>query len=377
MIKYFLVLLVIFGFIGCKSNEKVNPKDSIDLSKAMGETSENDFSKAIEPRKFIFPDDHGPHPDFRTEWWYFTGNLTSADNKKFGYQFTIFRTALSKSKNVRNSDWNSNQIYMAHFTVTDINENKFYFDERFSREGNQLAGAQINPFRLWLEDWQVKQVDNNFSFDLPTLNILAKTENSKINLTLEAIKPLVLQGDKGLSQKGSQVGNASYYYSYTKLKTSGKIILDEKEFEVNGFSWMDREWSTSALSKDQKGWDWFSLQLDNNTEVMYYQMRKNDSRQDIFSKGVIVNQTGLSEPISKEEVVLNVTDNWKGPDNTIYPSGWSFQIPSKNIDLKITPAIKDQLLDVSIKYWEGSVNVEGIKNGNPLNGRGYVELTGY
>ena len=377
MIKHILIFLMFLALMGCESNEKIGLKDRIDLSKAMGGTSDEDFSKAIEPRKFVFPDDHGPHPGFRTEWWYFTGNLTSDDNKKFGYQFTIFRTALSKNKNARNSDWNSNQIYMAHFAVTDINENKFYFDERFSREGNRLAGAQINPFKVWLEDWQVEQVGKSINFDLPTLNISAKTESAEINLTLEAIKPFVLQGDKGLSQKGSQVGNASYYYSYTRLKTSGKIILDGKDYEVSGFSWMDREWSTSALSKDQKGWDWFSLQLDDNTEIMYYQMRKNDGSPDIFSKGVLVDENGLSQSIKKEEVVLKVTDNWKALDGATYPSGWTLQIPTKNIDLKITPAVKDQFLDVSIKYWEGSVKIEGTKNGNRVNGRGYVELTGY
>ncbi len=377
MIKNILIFLMFLALIGCDNNEKVITKNKIDLTIAMGEIPDEDFSKAVEPRKFVFPEDHGPHPDFRTEWWYFTGNLTTSDNKKFGYQFTVFRTALSKNKNVRNSDWNSNQIYMAHFTVTDINENKFYFEERFSRDGNQLAGAQINPFRVWLEDWQVKHIDNGNSFDLPTLDVAAKTENAEINFTLEAIKPIVLQGDNGLSQKGSQAGNASYYYSYTRLKTSGKIILDGKVYNVSGFSWMDREWSTSALSKDQKGWDWFSLQLDDNTEIMYYQMRKNDGGPDIYSKGVIVNQNGFSEPIRKEEVVLKVIDNWETSKGTTYPSGWSFQIPSKNIDIKITPAIKDQLLDVSIKYWEGSVNIEGTKNGDPVNGRGYVELTGY
>ncbi len=329
MMKHILIFLMFLALIGCESNEKVDLKDRVDLSKAMGGTSDEDFSKAIELRKFVFPDDHGPHPDFRTEWWYFTGNLTSADNKNFGYQFTIFRTALSKNKNSRNSDWNSNQIYMAHFAVTDISENKFYFDERFSREGNRLAGAEINPFKVWLEDWQVEQIGQSINFDLPNMNINAKTERAEINFTLEAIKPFVLQGDKGLSQKGSQVGNASYYYSYTRLKTSGKIILDGKEYEVSGFSWMDREWSTSALSKDQKGWDWFSLQLDDNTEIMYYQMRKNDGSPDIFSKGVLVDENGLSQSIKKEEVVLKVTDNWKALDGATYPSGWTLTDPNK------------------------------------------------
>ena len=266
---------------------------------------------------------------------------------------------------------------MAHFAVTDINESKFYFDERFSREGNRLAGAEINAFKVWLEDWQVEQIGKGISFDLPTLNISAKTESAEINLTLEAIKPLVLQGDKGLSQKGSQVGHASYYYSYTRLKTYGKIILDGKDYEVSGFSWLDREWSTSALSEDQAGWDWFALQLNDDTEIMYYQMRKNDGTPDIFSKGVLIDESGLSQPIKKEELVLNITGNWKAPDRSTYPSGWTLQIPAKNIDLKITPAMKDQFLDVSIKYWEGSVKIEGNRSGSQINGRGYVELTGY
>jgi len=376
IIKILLVVIVSFALISCGKKESIK-ENEISLSKVMGNKVEGNFKKAVDKIKFEFPLDLGSHPEFRTEWWYFTGNLTGEGGEEFGYQFTIFRTALSKNKNARNSDWNSNQIYMAHFAVTDINENKFYFDERFSREGNRLAGAQINPFKVWLEDWQVKQIGQSINFDLPTLNINAKTERAEINLTLEAIKPFVLQGDKGLSQKGSQVGNASYYYSYTRLKTSGKIILDGKDYEVSGFSWMDREWSTSALSKDQKGWDWFSLQLDDNTEIMYYQMRKNDGSPDIFSKGVLVDENGLSQSIKKEEVVLKVTDNWKALDGATYPSGWTLQIPTKNIDLKITPAVKDQFLDVSIKYWEGSVKIEGTKNGNRVNGRGYVELTGY
>ena len=377
MKKFFSILLLTFVLFACEDKKVITDDSGVSLSKAMGDVESEDFSKAVEKRKFVFPDDHGPHPDFRTEWWYFTGNLVSDDGKEFGYQFTIFRTALSKEKSERNSEWNSNQIYMAHFTITDINENKFYFDERFSREGNNLAGAQINPFKVWLEDWQVEQNGNSIIFDLPALNIRAKTKNSEINLTLEAIKPLVLQGDKGLSQKGSQVGNTSYYYSYTRLKTSGKVILEEKENKVSGFSWMDREWSTSALSKDQKGWDWFSLQLDDNTEIMYYQMRKNDGSPDIFSKGVLVDENGLSQSIKKEEVVLKVTDNWKALDGATYPSGWTLQIPTKNIDLKITPAMKDQFIDVSIKYWEGSVKIEGTKYSNRVSGRGYVELTGY
>jgi len=377
MKKFLSILLLACVFFACEDKKVITDDSGVSLSKAMGDVENEDFSKAVEKRKFVFPDDHGPHPDFRTEWWYFTGNLVSDDGKEFGYQFTIFRSALSKETSERNSEWNSNQIYMAHFAVTDIDGNKFYFDERFSREGNNLAGAQASPFIVWVEDWQIIQVQNEVLFDLPIINVMAKTENFEIDFILESVKPFVLQGDEGLSQKGKQPGNASYYYSYTRLKTEGKIILEGKEFSVNGFSWMDREWSTSALSEDQAGWDWFALQLDDNTEIMYYQMRKNDGTPDIFSKGVYVNKDGTSQLLKKEDVILNVNDYWESPTGEKYPSGWRLRIPAKEIDINITPAIKNQLMDVAVRYWEGSVKIDGTKSGSRILGRGYVEMTGY
>jgi predicted secreted hydrolase len=377
MKKFLSVLFLAFVFFACEDKKVITDESDLSLSKAMSDVESENFTKAIEKRKFIFPDDHGPHPDFRTEWWYFTGNLISDDNRKFGYQFTIFRTALTKEKSETNSDWNSNQIYMAHFAVTDIDGNKFYFDERFSREGNNLAGAKANPFIVWMEDWQIIQTENGAAFDLPVMSLKAKSEKAEIEFKLESVKPIVLQGDGGLSQKGKQPGNASYYYSYTRLKTKGIIILEGKEFTVNGFSWMDREWSTSALSEDQTGWDWFALQFDDNTEIMYYQMRKNDGTPDIFSKGVLVNQDGTSQLIKKDDVILTVNDNWLSPTGEQYPSGWRLQIPEKEIDLTIIPAIKNQLMDVAVRYWEGSVKIEGKKSNADVRGRGYVELTGY
>ena len=377
MKNYLLIILLILSAAGCSEREKINSGNGIALSKAMGDTKDEGFDKAVDKIKFTFPEDHGPHPGFKTEWWYFTGSLTTKDNKKFGYQFTIFRSALSKTETARNSEWNSNQIYMSHFAVTDISDNEFFFEERFSREGNKLAGAQSAPFKVWLEDWQISETGDGESFGLPDLNIKAKNDKAEINFKLKSVKPAVLQGDSGLSQKGNQTGNASYYYSYTRLKTEGKIILDGKEFEVSGYSWMDREWSTSALSEDQKGWDWFALQLDDSTELMYYQMRKNDGSPDIFSKGILIEKDGTSRAVKKEDLVLEVTDNWTGPSGEKYPSGWRMKIPSMNIDLKITPSVKDQLMNVSIRYWEGSVMIEGTKNNSKVSGRGYAELTGY
>jgi predicted secreted hydrolase len=377
MIKYVIIFLFIISFAGCNQKEFEDSGNDISLSKAMGDVKEENFSKAIDKREFVFPEDHGPHPDFRTEWWYFTGNLTDKENRKFGYQFTIFRTALTKKKEIRNSDWGSNQIYMAHFAITDIEKNEFYFEERFSREANKLAGAQINPLKVWLEDWQVMQIDDNVKFDLPTISISAKTGQAEIDFILNASKPKVLQGEEGLSQKGKQPGNASYYYSYTRLKTEGTILLSGKEFEVSGYSWMDREWSTSALSDDQAGWDWFALQFNDNSEIMYYEMRKKNGTPDVYSNGIIVNKNGSSRLINKDQVYLEVTDYWESPSGVIFPSGWKLDIPDENIKLEIIPAIKNQLMDVSINYWEGAVLIEGIKNKEQFSGRGYVELTGY
>ena len=375
--KNLLIILLILSAAGCSEREKINSENRIALSKAMGDTRDEGFDKAIDKIKFNFPEDHGPHPGFKTEWWYFTGNLTTKDNKKFGYQFTIFRSALSKTETARNTEWNSNQIYMAHFAVTDVSDNEFFFEERFSRNGNKLAGAQSAPFKVWLEDWQISETGDGESFGLPDLNMKAKNEKAEINFKLKSVKPAVLQGDSGLSQKGKQPGNASYYYSYTRIETDGKIVLDGKEYEVSGYSWMDREWSTSALSEAQKGWDWFALQLDDSTELMYYQMRKNDGSPDVYSKGILIEKDGTSRSVKKEDLVLEVTDNWTGPSGEKYPSGWSMKIPSMNIDLKITPSVKDQLMNVSIRYWEGSVMIEGIKNNSKVAGKGYAELTGY
>jgi predicted secreted hydrolase len=377
MIRYVTIVVLILSFACCEQREIKDNDNKISLSKAMGDVEEENFSKVIDKREFILPADHGPHPDFRTEWWYFTGNLVSDGGREFGYQFTIFRTALTKNKPKRNSDWNSNQIYMAHFAVTDISNNKFYFDERFSREGNNLAGAQINPLKVWLEDWQIIQVDEKFFFNLPVINLKAKTDEAEINFRVEALKPLVLQGDSGLSQKGKDHGNASYYYSYTRLSTEGKIVLEKEVFDVTGFSWMDREWSTSALSEDQAGWDWFALQFGDSSEIMYYQMRKMDGTPDAYSKGIMVDKNGSSKLIKKDHVYLEVTDYWESPSGVEYPSGWKLDIPVENIKLEIIPAVKNQFMDVSISYWEGAVIIKGERNQKSINGRGYVELTGY
>lgn len=376
--KLIIIILTLMLFACTEQKTEIKNESNIPVSKAMGNFESTGFAKAVNPIKFNFPDDHGPHEKYKTEWWYFTGNLTTADNKKFGYQFTIFRTALASYNVLSSSKWKSNQMYMGHLAVTDIDNENFYFDEKFSRNGNKLAGATIkNKFKVWIEDWEIIQVGDSIFFDLPKLKIISEMENVKLELLLKATKPKTLQGDNGLSQKGSEIGNASYYYSYTRLETEGIISINNKKYEVNGNSWMDREWSTSALGKDQIGWDWFALQLNYNTELMYYQMRKIDGTADNFSKGIIVNIIGEKISFTKDDVRLKVNDYWTTSTGIKYPSGWVLELPERNLSLKITPAIKNQFMDVAVKYWEGSVNISGTTGGKNISGNGYVELTGY
>ena len=374
MKKIIYVILLSLTLYSC--TEKKLPQNTVTVSSAMSSSDTSGYEKAFKERKFVFPDDNGAHPSFRTEWWYFTGNLSTKEGKKFGYQFTIFRNAVSPSKSDTASAWRSNQIYMGHFTLTDIENDKFYCFERFSRDGNKLAGVNSSPFNLWLEDWSVIETEKS-NYGFPKIRLSAKDKDVSIEFNLELLKSIVLQGEKGLSKKSEKEGNASYYYSATRIKTSGKISVEDKEYQVDGLSWLDREWSTSALSRSQKGWDWFSLQLDNNTELMYYKLRNKDGSVDASSKGSIILPDGLKENLKPEDVTLVPTGEWKNKDGKVYPSGWTLIIPSRKIELVITPAVKNQELNVTVKYWEGSVLITGTYSGTKVNGNGYVELTGY
>jgi predicted secreted hydrolase len=347
---------------------------SLSISSALKSGVEEGFVQAVKPRKFSFPADHGPHDEYKNEWWYYTGNLDTKDGRHFGYELTFFRTGLKPFPQKRKSSWKTNNIYMAHFAVTDVENKQFYAFDRFSRDGLELAGATSEPYRVWLEDWSASGKGKS---SLP-MNLRAAEGNVSIDLTLVSDKPPVLEGNNGLSQKGSTKGNASYYYSFTRMATEGTISISGKSFNVKGMSWMDREWSTSSLEKDQIGWDWFAIQLSDGREIMYYQMRKKNGTPDPLSNGTIVDIKGKGRFLPCKEVKLIVTDTWETPDKkAIYPSGWKLSIPSEKIELEIIPYIKNQELNVTVRYWEGAIYIKGTCNGTKVTGSGYVELTGY
>ncbi|MBF5041694.1 carotenoid 1,2-hydratase [Aggregicoccus sp. 17bor-14] len=350
------------------------PAPTLKVAEALGGTSDEGYARALGPREFHFPEDHGPHAGFRTEWWYWTGNLETQDGRAFGYQLTMFRSALAPRAPERESQWGARQVYMAHFTLTDVAGKRFHAFEKFAREAQGLAGAEGAPFRVWVEDWEARSTGPGFS---PVV-LSARAGDVALRLTLEEGKAPVLQGERGLSQKGPEAGNASYYYSLTRMPSRGEVRVGEQRFAVTGESWMDREWSTSALSGGQVGWDWFALQLSDGSELMYYQLRSKDGRADPLSAGSLVSPGGEVTRLGRESLQLEVQDTWESPrGGSRYPAKWRVSVPSAGLQLTVTPRLADQELPVSVRYWEGAVRVEGTREGKPVQGRGYAELTGY
>ena len=366
--------------LACGSERDRTLQSRLSVLETLARADTAGYARAAAPRAFDFPADHGPHPEFRTEWWYVTGNLTSEDSsgRHFGFQLTIFRSALAPEEPSSPSAWATRQAYMAHFTVTDVAGGAFHAHERFARGAAGLAGAEAEPLRVWLGDWSIEGAMG--SAEAFPLRLRANADGIAIDLTLEAGKPPVLQGDRGLSQKGPEPGNASYYYSLTRMPARGTVVVDGDTVATSGSAWLDREWSTSALSGDQVGWDWFALQLDDGWDLMAYRLRLADGTADVFSDAVVVDPSGAPTRLRLgEDLALESTGTWTSPvDGAVYPSGWRIAIPSRGWDLDVEPRIPGQELDLSFRYWEGAVSVTGSgENGDPVAGRGYVELTGY
>ena len=339
-------------------------------------TTSDAFARATVPGAVEFPRDLGPHKDYQTEWWYYTGNLQTEDGRDFGYQFTIFRRALQPMSEMplveEPSEWRSNQIYLAHFTISDIDSNEFYATESFSRGGANLAGAQSEPYRVWLEEWSASESAPGET------RIQAKTEDVSLDITLVETMPPALHGDGGLSQKGPEPGNASYYYSIVQQETSGRLSIGDEAFDIAGLSWKDHEYSTSALSPGSTGWDWFSLQLDNGTALMLFQIRREDGSIEPYSSGSFINSDGTVQTLSHEEWQLEVLDAWTSPTSGAeYPSRWRLRIPIIDLELEGRPLMADQELNVSTVYWEGATEFTGMLAGDPVTARGYIEMTGY
>lgn len=336
--------------------------------------SHADWERVLEPRDFRFPRDHAAHPEYRIEWWYYTGNLQSEDGRRFGYQLTFFRTGFVREP-TNPSRWTVRDLYTAHFALSDLDREKHHAFQRNNRQGIDFAGADPETYKVWNGDWHVTLRDGIH-------HLVAADSGHEIDLRLEPSKPPVLHGDQGLSRKGPTPGNASYYYSITRMTTGGEIAVNGESISVQGESWMDHEFSSSFLEAGQRGWDWFALQLSNGKEIMLYQMRRDDGSADPFSSGTLVGRDGQAERFTRDDCRLEPLRRWTSPESKAsYPVGWRVQLPTLGYDLQVEAACDAQEMrmeaSTGIIYWEGSVTVTGQADGQPVTGRGYVELTGY
>jgi len=364
------VLLLVRG----RPASDASPRATLSAVAALAGADTAGFSRALQPVPFRFPEDHGPHPEFRTEWWYLTGNLESEGGRPFGFQLTFFRNALAPTPAGRDSAWDTNQLWMAHFGLTDITRGRHLAGERFARGAAGMAGGESDPFRVWLGDWSLEgELGDAFP-----MNLQASQDGAAIQLRIEPLKPPIFQGEEGLSQKGPDPGNASYYVSWTRLSLSGEVEIEGQSHRVVGTGWLDREWSTSALSEDHVGWDWFSLQLDDDRDLMFFELRREDGTIDPLNHGVLVEPDGAHRALLWDDVEIEVVDWWESSvDGTRYPSGWMLRIASASLELEVTPRLRDQEMNLGFRYWEGAVTARGSDAAGPVEGVGYVELTGY
>jgi predicted secreted hydrolase len=349
------------------------------LASLLSSDTDADFSRARGARVFEFPLDYGPHPGYRNEWWYLTGNLQSRSGRRFGYELTLFRFSLvPPDAPTAASAWSARDVFVGHFTVTDVSAGRFHVSERWSRGAAGLAGADTGARKVWLYDWTIRRRTSPSAAETgSTWQLQAKDGDLMLALSLTALKPPVLHGDRGLSQKSAREGNASWYYSLPRLRTSGRLHVDGQSHDVEGLSWIDREWSSSALGANQEGWDWFSLQLGDGSDLMFYQLRNSDGRPDLHSAGTFMPASGDAAHLVADAVSIEVLDYWDSPAGGRYPIEWRLVVPGQQLNLHIRPVLKTQELSTWVRYWEGAVDVSGIRGAEQISGRGYVEMTGY
>ncbi len=331
---------------------------------AFATTAPSEWLRALPGKTYEFPRDHFAHPDFQSEWWYFTGHLKDAAENEFGFQITFFRSGVRDPKNRKTatSKFVTDAFFFGHFGLAKITDGSYSHQQVVSRGTHNQSGEFQEGTRIcFIEDWTLDLIGEN--------TFHAKAEN--LDLTFTAKKPTIFNGIDGASQKAEGKGNASHYYSITRLETKG--TLDGQA--VSGQSWLDREWGTSQLGEGQVGWDWFSIQFEDNTELMIYQIREADGTPSPYSSGTYTDQAGKSIHLTSENFTLTPTTSlWKSPHTKgEYPLSWSIEIPSLSLSLKTSTSLKNQeFAEPAISYWEGAIEVSGSKLG-----KGYLELTGY
>jgi len=362
--KQLLVCALLLGLAGLAGAAQLR------LESVLGAVEDAGFARAEQVRAFRFPEDHGPHPRYRSEWWYLTVNARNPQGEEFGVQFTVFRQAI-RSAPVGDNPWEPDQLYLVHFAVTDVARGRHRATERLARGHPALAGARAEPFAVWVDGFSLQAPGGG----LDGMRLEAVTADFGAVLRLDPRKPIVLQGDRGLSAKGPL--QASYYYSVTRLAVAGELTLDGVTHAIEGHGWFDREWSTSLLSEGQAGWDWFGLQFDTGEELMAFQLRRTDGRRDAFDQGVWVARDGASVALPASAFRLEPLRYWRDAAGVGWPVEWRLEVslPDGARSFRVVAAIDDQRMDTLLVYWEGLVRI--LDEHDRRIGSGYMELTGY
>jgi len=337
------------------------------------------FRPAAPGYHYRFPRDHGTHDEFRTEWWYYTGHLTADGGRRFGYQVTFFRRGIEPERTGANpSRWTIRQLYLAHVALSDLDRGRFRYGEKISRAGLGKAGADTGRLRVWIDRWAAEASSSPHEHH----RLLAATDEFSLDLTVTPDKQPVVHGEGGVSRKGPAPAQASHYYSFPRLATSGTLTVNGEQLSVQGTSWMDHEFGSGDLGEDLVGWDWFSIQLADRTELMLYRLRRTDGTISPVSSGTAIFPDGRTKHLSATDMQVDVLDRWSSPSSGgLYPSRWLVTIPLLALTLEVRPLLADQELTTShstqVTYWEGAAEATGQMRGAPVAGQGYVELTGY
>lgn len=331
-----------------------------------------DYQVALPGYHYQFPRDNFCHPAYSTEWWYYTGNVTSPSGHRFGFELTFFRQGISRQPN--SSPWYVHDLYMAHFAISDLTGRHYEEAERLNRAGPGIAGADAAQQAVWNGNWEA-HIGNDGQ------RLKAVTRDFSIDMSLTPAKPVVIQGRDGISQKAAGAGHASHYISLTRLLTSGSIRFDGADYRVKGSSWMDHEFFSGSMASDESGWDWVALQFNNNTELMLYRMRHKDGTIDPFSSGSYVDANGRSTFLSSSDFSMQPDGAlWTSPQTKgRYPLRWQISVPRFRLQCTVSTPLRSQELASRFgpSYWEGAVDVSGGQSGARLGGVGYLEMTGY
>ncbi len=341
--------------------------------------SAQQWQPALPGYQYQFPRDHFDHPEYQTEWWYYTGNLRASDGHRFGFELTFFRQASALDNATAIPPiWRPGQIYLAHLALSDIDGQEFYHEQRLNRAGPGLAGGSLHDSRYWNGNWQVRWLDVKSGHQ----TLEAVCDRFRLQLDFMPEKPPVIHGREGVSRKGPLPGEASHYVSFTRLGAKGKLQWKNATYSLAGLAWMDHEFFTEPDDNTLIGWDWFAIQLDNQQELMLYRIRRKPEVKENFSSGTFIDAKGHAHFLSASDFSLTPGEAWRSPQSGYqYPVNWTISVPCLQLELSQRTDLKNQELfnrnSVSPSYWEGAATYHGQMQGRPVSGIGYLEMTGY